>query len=63
VLGVPIETKSLKGLDSLFVDCADAGRHSCCDNSPSAQAAAKKHAALFALSLLALDSASLDKKL
>ena len=29
VLGVPIESKKLKGLDSLLINCANAKRYSC----------------------------------
>jgi len=61
VLGVPIETKSLKGLDSLLSTVQmPAG-------IPVATfaigKAGAKNAALFALSLLALDSKTLSQKL
>ncbi|MBI5873114.1 MAG: 5-(carboxyamino)imidazole ribonucleotide mutase [Candidatus Omnitrophica bacterium] len=61
VLGVPIETKSLKGLDSLLSTVQMPAGIPVATFAIGSSGA--KNAALFALSLLALDSASLDKKL
>jgi 5-(carboxyamino)imidazole ribonucleotide mutase len=61
VLGVPIETKSLKGLDSLLSTVQmPAGIPVACFAIGKAGA---KNAALFVLSLLALDSKNIAKKL
>ena len=61
VLGVPIETKSLKGLDSLLSTVQmPAGIPVACFAIGKAGA---KNAALFILSLLALDSKGIHKKL
>jgi 5-(carboxyamino)imidazole ribonucleotide mutase len=61
VLGVPIETKSLKGLDSLLSTVQMPAGIPVATFAIGSSGA--KNAALFALSLLALDSESLDKKL
>ena len=61
VLGVPIETKSLRGLDSLLSTVQMPSGIPVATFAIGKSGA--KNAALFALSLLALDSKSLSKKL
>jgi 5-(carboxyamino)imidazole ribonucleotide mutase len=61
VCGVPIETKSLKGLDSLLSTVQmPAGIPVACFAIGTAGA---KNAALFALSLLAADSVAVDRRI